>query len=68
MEARYQDMEEITHEDYRRFLEKHPYVTIENIRVRLPKEHKNSYLISYILSIWWYKLTDYLSSTNLQII
>ncbi|GCC11085.1 modification methylase DpnIIB [archaeon] len=32
-------MEEITHDDYRRFLEKHPYVTIENTRVRLPKEH-----------------------------
>ncbi|MGQ9788131.1 MAG: DNA methyltransferase [Candidatus Hadarchaeaceae archaeon] len=33
-------MEEITHEDYRKFLEKHDHVLIENVKVSLPKKHE----------------------------
>lgn len=33
-------MEEITYKDYLKFLESHDHVTIENVRVELPKQHK----------------------------
>ncbi|MEM2796569.1 MAG: DNA methyltransferase [Candidatus Hadarchaeales archaeon] len=35
----YRQMEEVTYEDYRKFLEKHDYVIIEDVKVPLPKKH-----------------------------
>lgn len=36
----YMSMREITCEDYRKFLEKHNYVVIENVKISLPKKHE----------------------------
>ncbi|MFN4133092.1 MAG: hypothetical protein ACK4GQ_01825, partial [Candidatus Hadarchaeales archaeon] len=36
----YRPMEEVTYEDYRKFLEKHDHVVIENVKISLPKKHK----------------------------
>jgi SAM-dependent methyltransferase len=36
----FRPMQEITYEDYRKFLENHDYVTIENVKVVLPKKHE----------------------------
>ncbi|MBC7081406.1 MAG: methyltransferase domain-containing protein [Thermoplasmatales archaeon] len=36
----YKSMKEITYEDYRKFLETHDHVVIENVKVLLPKNHK----------------------------
>lgn len=36
----YRSMEEITHEDYQKFMEKQDHVVIENVKVPLPKNHQ----------------------------
>ncbi|MEM3402236.1 MAG: DNA methyltransferase [Candidatus Hadarchaeales archaeon] len=36
----YRPMEEVTYEDYLKFLERHDHVIIENVKVPLPKKHE----------------------------